>query len=638
MNPLELQAERFIATGNIASEGMRNQLGRPRLDRIAVLVRETAQNAWDAKRDDSIPVTFGVECYELEGARLRALREDVFASTPDSSVRELAALLVPSPSAEREDEPLRALAIYDRGTTGLGGPTRADAPARPGEARDFIDFLRNIGQPPDKSRGGGTFGYGKAALYLSSQVDTILVHTRCCVEGRLESRFMVSALTPHYEVDGKSYTGRHWWGRRGQDGIVDPLLGREADQLAMRLGMPIPPKGEQGTTILLLAPRFDGRTPEQAMAYIQAQMLWNFWPKMVPWNHEEGPRMCFETLLNGVDLPLPDPATVQPLNGFVRALGAVRNVEGGGQSKDEGVTTLLCGNPKKTLGLLCLQHIVYKERPEVDYGEDTELPEFMERCHHIALLRRAELVITYHAGPPLPTGYVEYTGVFLANDDMDRIYAASEPPTHDEWRPENLADKRAKTFVRTTFRRLNAATREFVAPASTSHEGRDDRPLSALSAHLGHLLVDAGDSGGPRVWTPSQPKEDTPTVGDDSPPRVARRSKPRVRLDPEVTLLDEQGILVRLFRAELIHTKEVRQTELRARVFPIIVGGAEERDAPQGAEQPRILSWRAPSGRMHEFRASVIAEEEEEGVWEIRVEGGADCVVGLELSGEAVRT
>jgi len=69
-SPLDLQAERFTATGNITSEGMRNQLGRPRLDRLAVLVRESAQNAWDAQAPDSPCVRFGVACYELSRAQV----------------------------------------------------------------------------------------------------------------------------------------------------------------------------------------------------------------------------------------------------------------------------------------------------------------------------------------------------------------------------------------------------------------------------------------------------------------------------------------------------------------------------------------------------------------------------------------
>src|SRR5215210_1674912 len=39
----------FPPTGAIASEGIRNQLGRPPVDPLTVFVRETAQNSWDAR-------------------------------------------------------------------------------------------------------------------------------------------------------------------------------------------------------------------------------------------------------------------------------------------------------------------------------------------------------------------------------------------------------------------------------------------------------------------------------------------------------------------------------------------------------------------------------------------------------------
>lgn len=146
--PLDLQAERFTATGNITSEGMRNQLGRPRLDRLAVLIRESAQNAWDAQAPESPTVGFGVSCYELSPENVEALAKRVVHEQPDpASVPDggpsLPRLL--DEARRRIDEGrtsgLRGLAILDRGTTGLGGPTRADVHDDGDESRDFIDFL-----------------------------------------------------------------------------------------------------------------------------------------------------------------------------------------------------------------------------------------------------------------------------------------------------------------------------------------------------------------------------------------------------------------------------------------------------------------------------------------------------------------
>ena len=41
MRPLELYSERFSPNGNVTSEGVINQLGRPELDIHSLLIRET---------------------------------------------------------------------------------------------------------------------------------------------------------------------------------------------------------------------------------------------------------------------------------------------------------------------------------------------------------------------------------------------------------------------------------------------------------------------------------------------------------------------------------------------------------------------------------------------------------------------
>ena len=54
------------------------------------------------------------------------------------------------------------------------GPSR-----RTGAQRDFIDLVLNVGQPPDKELGGGSFGYGKAAFYLASRARTVVIDSLC---------------------------------------------------------------------------------------------------------------------------------------------------------------------------------------------------------------------------------------------------------------------------------------------------------------------------------------------------------------------------------------------------------------------------------------------------------------------------
>src|SRR3954468_14824677 len=50
MPPLQRYSEPYNATGGLAAEGVINQLGRPDIEPLEVVVREAIQNCWDAKR------------------------------------------------------------------------------------------------------------------------------------------------------------------------------------------------------------------------------------------------------------------------------------------------------------------------------------------------------------------------------------------------------------------------------------------------------------------------------------------------------------------------------------------------------------------------------------------------------------
>ena len=181
---------------------------------------------------------------------------------------------------------VKILAISDRGTHGLGGPTRADTVTAPGAPLDFVDFLRNIGEPPDPTRAtGGTYGFGKAALYLASKARTIVVYTRCKGDRGLESRFIASSIGGRYslpsgEFKGK-YTGRHWWGRL-LGGIAEPIIDDEADALAAQLGLPTFGRTETGTTIVIVDSLDDAGFDEQSLRVIRKGYCGSSGPRCSP--------------------------------------------------------------------------------------------------------------------------------------------------------------------------------------------------------------------------------------------------------------------------------------------------------------------------------------------------------------------
>src|ERR1700757_3931725 len=75
---MEWVPESYPRAGGLAAAGFYKLLGRPRLDPLAVLVRETAQNSWDARLDNGNPVDFTIQGWHQTIDEREALRTDVF--------------------------------------------------------------------------------------------------------------------------------------------------------------------------------------------------------------------------------------------------------------------------------------------------------------------------------------------------------------------------------------------------------------------------------------------------------------------------------------------------------------------------------------------------------------------------------
>jgi hypothetical protein len=266
------------------SEGVRKQLGAPRMDPLTVLVRESAQNSWDARLPETETVQYGIDMRRL-GAQQLVNWRSVFSPGPPGSGLGIDSLF------ERDDVILAT--ISDRGTAGLGGPTRADQVPEGTPNADFVNLLRNIGEPRDKQFNGGTYGFGKGVLYTSSLSSTILVRTRCKTESGLQTRLIGAALGFGFYLNGLAHTGRHWWADLSS-GIPDPFLDAQADMFSDFLGLPPMLPHETGTDIILLGlnlgsipAAIDGepdvpRTVAQAADHLASAMMWNLWPLLLP--------------------------------------------------------------------------------------------------------------------------------------------------------------------------------------------------------------------------------------------------------------------------------------------------------------------------------------------------------------------
>lgn len=609
----------FPPEGAITAEGIANQLGRPEVDPLTVFVRETAQNSWDARLPEQ-SVRYGLHLDEVAPEYLAAWREMLSVGAPGEANLGLVSLLA--------RDRIRLLAVTDRGTTGLDGPLGADEPAT-GRAR-WRAFVNNVGDRRAAVSGGGTYGYGKAVLYRLSTIRTVIVHSRTRVEGRQTTRLMGVALGESFvDPRGVPYTGRHWWGAP-TGGRVRALEDAAADETAERLGMPPFADEETGTSVIVLEPDFGDdaatATDELAAQHLADIIAWQLWPIMLERRGSE--RLVPSVSCGGLDMCVPDPMTYYPLNMFV---GAYRALPGA------TAADVWCRQPKKLLGRLAVrERIVTPSR--ASGSRAAELAGVAGDPHHVCLMRQPELVVRYVEGPAPFAAEKAYAGVFRADGDLDAVFASSEPPTHDNWVPDQLAGT-ARTFVRVTHRRIKEFLRDVAQPLSVpTTEG--SLALGGASRYFGSLLpIGAQEDVGSR--TLSATGEDGPGRGVDGGDISEERPRKRGHAGRVTARTTGSARIVRAFgRAAWAQEVAVTGTgELRVSATAHVrtADGGMESNAPMGAESPRVLGWKR-RGFQYSDADLLMEIEPEQATGEsvtLYVAAVADCLIDVRLRAQA---
>ncbi|GAA4570273.1 hypothetical protein [Planotetraspora kaengkrachanensis] len=606
----------FAPEGSAAAEGIVKQLGRPALDPLTVLVREAAQNSWDAHLPDGV-VEFRVD--------VRVLGDDVHAW------REL---LLPGPQSGSNvdlDKALRpesvVLVISDRNTRGLGGPLRAGERSH-GETPDFVQFIRNVGEPSDHEFGGGTYGFGKGIFYRLSQVGAILVDTHTAAGGASGRRLMGAALGHSWHLDDRLFTGRHWWGLVAKDDVPDPVLAEQADAVSKRLKLPGFADGRTGTDIVVLAADLGPngsetnareRTPQEAATFISSSILWNLWSKMVPDQH--GHRMHFVVGVDGAGVPVPEPDSFDELAPFAEALREVRAGKGAAYSRT--VPPKHAGSFAMALGAAggeSTRLVIAAARP------------FEGPSHHVARMRVAELVVDYLPGPLHPDPRLAYGGVFKASEDADALFASAEPPTHDDWVSKGLSGAARGVVVGArTFVQKQLDERLGIGPQAGGPGGQGLGQLSALLAGLvparlsgEHKTGDTGhDAGGFGGGLGSNGGN-----GSNGGTTLRRGGKPRLIGTPMLRVHQQQPYLVAVVKVPAADVARV----LSADVEVVLEGGGRESEPPLGASVPRIMQWQSFSGDVVVQDKTIRISPGEESDWYVFATHVPDAVVRFRVS------
>jgi hypothetical protein len=511
IEPLDWYPKKFTP-GDMDATGGERLLGRTELSPLEVLIRETAQNSWDARLEGVRP-SYGVR---LRRADFR-FRGDLARLLPEKHRA--------TPVGPRAYDCPYVLEIFDRGTCGLDGPVTLK-PVQGDLPRNFQDLILKVGVPRDDGKGGGTYGFGKTASYAFSNRGTVLYWTRCRnEEGRLEHRFIASAFRDSYQESGTQYTGRHWWGRRDGEDIL-PLVGTEAEALGDRLFERGFGTGETGTSMLIIEPTLTseslGSTPadelplnyehegvlDEFAARARSAIRRHLWPKLIPVPGASESPMDISLVAGESRVPLVD-EKAGAIELWGAGLNAIRSV------RQRGTTSIATpqGLPVKVVAVTRLQqtigHLAIVRRvlatensPNHDDLDPLENPSVTR----IALMRgQPELVVaTVDWVAQSPLQGMDWLAVYKSTDDWDAVYARTEPPAHDAWISSSGGE--SGLVVKATKQRVSKAIRDEMYPEPVVDQP-EHRPVrtGGLSRRFGHLIPS------PSVSPPHSPR--TPSDG-----------------------------------------------------------------------------------------------------------------------------
>lgn len=568
---LSLYRQQYGADGGLDARSADNAIGRTSLGLWDLVLREALQNSWDARIEKSGNISFAVDEYELSVEQTRIMTSDIFGVLP--------------PHCKSTDlhkhisnRRLRVLVISDTGTRGLGGPIRADVSGMSGESRDFVDFVRNLGRSTAKGLEGGTYGLGKGVLYRASQVGLCLIYSQARYNGSIEPRLIgVSGGDGDYDDDGCRYTGRNWWGVPGADGIVDPLTGRSARELAESLGMRIPTENDTGTSVMVVAPDFAGVTngPDRVRAIADAALKWA-WPHAL--DVGKGPNIRFDFTADSSSIPSPQPLGHPVYREFASAYieGRKRILDPEYQSNWQTTYTPIRSiRPNQHLGLLT--HRI--SHTPVSTGSELE--------NTVALLRDPRMVVKYLPVSAQPSG-VPVFGVFISAPDMNEKFAKSEPVTHDDWVYQQASvGKNSPNPVRIALDKIRETFRMLSVQGAKAGSGVVSKGASMVSAALGSLLSGFGGSGA---------ESQEATTSDGLHARRPRKATISQRGEPSLGLLDGEMIARYGFAVTGGRPGDAIAIRVEARV--VTESGGNESSSPVKAEMPRFVGWLSSDGTL----------------------------------------
>jgi hypothetical protein len=378
-------------------------------------------------------------------------------------------------------DPLPLLFIEDHGTLGLGGAEQADEVAEPGQTNRYVGLCMTFGDAAKDAAGGGTFGFGKSVLWNASQARIVLFHSRFDPEplaGNVTSRLVGCALFDSHGHGGKRFTGRAFLGKNQSNEYTQPLTGRDADQLAAKIGFVKRPNAEDtGTSILVVDSHFDSR---EHLERIREGIEKYYWPRII-----DG-RLDVKFFDGEEELLPPRPQLRNDLMPYIGAYQRVlEQMRGRNPQATESTWHGEIARSGQGLGVLALARMDPELTAGDSNGDDDEDSDRLQDT--IALIRTPRMVVCYH--PPYQRAVDQhFAGVFVARDTVNAVLAKSEPPAHNQWdeNADEMSTEGSQT-VQAVLYGIKKRVREFLS-RQRAREIEPTEGCPAIDRELSDLL------------------------------------------------------------------------------------------------------------------------------------------------------
>ncbi|MDB3981797.1 hypothetical protein N9410_00890 [Methylophilaceae bacterium] len=485
-----------------------------------LLAREALQNSCDAQNNKNKKISIKIRKVKLTGTYKAKFIDDLQLNEIGKRKEAVAALTsgtIFDLNSDEEGE-LNLIFIEDFNTHGLYGSMDGD---------DFMKsclFKLLIQQnDPDKNENdegsGGSYGVGKAALSINSNIRTIAVYsnfndkyiaehhknkTSYVRKDGVTKVFMASTYLTKHDIENNHYTGMgHFHQKSEKDSEeINPFYNEMASDFAKKLFFSPRSEEDIGTSVMLIDSNINIDKCRKAI-----EDYW--WPKLIDNELEIELSEGENEYISRVDPPRPKiRASLKPFITAYEKTQGIQNAEADviDQAKFEkdnisinkpGKTAVVAISPEDSISFFEDESSLEDEDEDEDYSNKEST-----KINKIALIRKPKMVIDYLTATSTNFGEIYAIGVYKSNEKekwADTFLKYSENQAHEKWDDKEVRLNELKyedgaaitcgaAFVKATVNHIKSALSRYLKNLSKKNKPKPNFKNTKLEKMLGNLF------------------------------------------------------------------------------------------------------------------------------------------------------